>query len=200
MDFNADQLKDQIPYYLTRAQKDGLVKALSDFPEKMNYYTGWHKSELLQGDGWSSLTIINFHNCEKKNIKGIIISNSCDVSQENQRDATPKLIFSPIIKLESYVNKLKESGLSEEKIKDKVRAIKEQKITSIFYLPQQSALDEDYIAILDDIHSIPAPIFWQSSEKQKIFTLSQVGFYLFIMKLSIHFCRFHEKVFRDEEH
>lgn len=198
MDLNIDQLKDQIPYYLTREQKDGLIKALSDFPEKMNYYTMLHKEDLLQGDGWSSLTIINFYSCEKKNVKGIIVSNSCDISMENPRDTPPKVIFSPIIKLDGYIQKLKESGLAIHKVEDKLRAIKEQKITSIFYLPKQSILDGDYIALLDDTHSMPAHIFWHNTDKQKIFTLSQVGFYLFIMKLSIHFCRFHENVIRDK--
>jgi hypothetical protein len=29
---DVDKFKDQIPYYLTQPQKEGLVKALADFP------------------------------------------------------------------------------------------------------------------------------------------------------------------------
>ena len=36
--------------------------------------------------------------------------------------------------------------------------------------------------------------FGQDIEKEKLYTLSQEGFWVFLIKLSIHFCRFHENV------
>lgn len=68
--------------------------------------------------------------------------------------------------------------------------------TELFYLPRGSNLDDDYVALLDDIHTAPFPQFQRQKDKQKLFTLSQVGFYLFLFKLSIHFCRFHENIDR----
>jgi hypothetical protein len=39
--------------------------------------------------------------------------------------------------------------------------------------------------LLDDIHSMPVQVYEEEKSKGKIFTLSQAGFYLFILKLSI---------------
>ena len=82
------------------------------------------------------------------------------------------------------------------KIENKITAIKEQKVTALFYLPKGSVLDDDYVAVLDDIHTIPLNRYTAQNGKQKLFTLSQVGFYLFLLKLSVHFCRFQENIQR----
>ncbi|HCD2128588.1 TPA: hypothetical protein NBJ12_004746, partial [Escherichia coli] len=51
--FDIEKFKDQIPYYLTAPQKEGLINALRDFPENTNYYlTNYHddlKNAALQG-------------------------------------------------------------------------------------------------------------------------------------------------------
>lgn len=195
MAITVEDIKESIPYYLTQEAKDGLIKELKDFPEKMNYYTTKYQDELLQGDGWDNLEIINLETAERKSIKGIILSNSCDISSENPRDVPARIVFAPIIPLPLYENLLVQKKIAQEKVLSKISAIKQQKITSFFYLPQGGRLESDYIAVLDDLHSLPACNF-QKSTRKKAFTLSQAGFYLFLLKLSIHFCRFHENVFR----
>jgi hypothetical protein len=72
---------------------------------------------------------------------------------------------------------------------DKIAAIRKQHVTSLFYLPMGASLNEDHVALLDDLHTLPLRMF-QNADRPKLFTLSQVGFYLFVVKLSIHFCRF----------
>ena len=197
MDINEESIKDHIPYYLTQAAKDGIIKALKDFPEKMSYYTGIHKDEILQGDGWNCFELINFETAERKSIKGIILSNSCDISSENSRDLPIRIVFAPIIPLSSYEQLLISNKVAHDKISDKINSIQQQKVTSLFYLPKGGNLESDHIAVLDDLHTLPANHFYMKSEKKKQFTLSQVGFYLFLLKLSIHFCRFHENVLRE---
>jgi hypothetical protein len=199
MSITIDNIKKHIPYYLTQKDQDALIKALEDFPDKMNYYTRFHKDEILQGDGWNCLDIINFEAKNHKAIKGIILSNSCDISSKNKRDLPVRIGFAPIIPLSSYEKLLISSGIEEDKISDKLKSIKEQKITSLFYLPKGEGLESDYIAILDDLHSLPANNFYQNQKKEKQFTLSQAGFYLFLLKLSIHFCRFREEILRDND-
>lgn len=194
-----EDIKEHIPYYLTQEAKKGLVKALKDFPEKMNYYTTKHQDELLQGDGWNSLDTINLETAERKSIKGIILSNSCDISQGNPRDAPARIIFAPIIPLSLYEALLTKSGIDLEKVSSKVSSIRLQKVTSLFYLPKGGCLESDHIAVLDDLHTLPVQGFFKKTDREKQFTLSQAGFYLFLFKLSIHFCRFHENVFRDYE-
>jgi hypothetical protein len=199
MGITVEDIKEHIPYYLTQEAKEGLVKALKDFPEKMNYYTTKHPNELLQGDGWNSLDIINVETAERKSIKGIILSNSCDIRSENTRDVPARIVFAPILPLSLYEGLLAQSGIDLNKVSSKINSIKLQKVTSLFYLPKGGCLESDYIAVLDDLHTLPVQLFCKKSDRGKQFTLSQAGFYLFLFKLSVHFCRFHENVFRDYE-
>jgi hypothetical protein len=201
MEISVDSLHDQIPYYLTRDQKEGLLKALKDFPRNTPYYlTGNYKEEyqekLLQGDGWTKLKIFNFYTGEKASINGIVLSNTCDVTPENARELPVNIVFAPIVPLSAYSAALEKGGISSEKIQQKILAIKAQQITTIFYLPAGDDLDKDHMVLLDDIHTIPAKAFEQEAEKSKQFTLSLFGFYLFVFKLSVHFCRLHEGVNR----
>ena len=195
---NDGYLAAQIPYYLTEEAKQGLLKALKDFPEKTNYYTTFYSDEILQGDGISSIEVTNFEDGRKKSIKGILLSNSCDMDVSNKRDFPIKLTFAPLIKLDNYIRLLKEQGLDERKIEAKVCSIKEQKVTYIFFLPKNTFpdFDSDHIALFSDLYTVSLSTVKKFDENPKLFTLSQVGFYLFVFKLSIHFCRFHENVDR----
>jgi hypothetical protein len=195
MDLSSDELKVHIPYYLTENQKSGLSKAFLDFSneKEVDFYINGYEKEKLQGDGWSKLKILRFSDGERANIKGIILSNTCDISPENQRSFPTKITFAPLVKLSNYTQLLYSSKLSKQQVSDKVEMIKKQKVTSIFFLPSSKNIDDDYIAILDDIHTVPSSA---TTDSEKIFTLSMFGFYLFVFKLSIHFCRFHEEVQR----
>ncbi len=197
MQITTDSIKEQIPYYLSQEAKDNLVKALDNFPRKIDYYINKYQGEILQGDGWNYVDIINFEDGRRRLIKAVLLSNSCDVSPENKRDLPVKLTFAPIIKLNNYQSVLIKAKLDNQQIEAKINAIKEQKITSLIYLPKGSDLEDDYIALLDDLHTVPYTVFDSHKDKKKLFTLSQVGFYLFNLKLSVHFCRFHEEVDRD---
>lgn len=196
MSITAETIQAYIPYYLTQEQKDGLVKALAEFPKPIQYYIALYPNELLQGDGWEKLEVIRFETGARDQIKGILLSNSCDISAENKREIPPKITFAPIIKLAKYSELLLKHGLTPQQISDRFQAIREQRITTMFYLPKGGSLEEEHVALLDDLHTIPARAFEQVAERKKLFTLSLVGFYLFLLKLSVHFCRFHEEVAR----
>lgn len=197
MEITADSLKEQIPYYLTQGQKEGLLKALKDFPIITNYYLNGYQDELLQGDGWTRLQVRRFETGEGASILGIILSNTCDIAPENKRDLPANIIFAPLIPLSAYVNLLDRTGIDLGRIRDKVASIKEQKVSSIFFLPAGSGLQEDHLALLDELYTMPARVFELEEAKSKVFTLSLLGFYLFVFKLSVHFCRFQEQVTRN---
>lgn len=91
------------------------------------------------------------------------------------------------------------AGIKHESVDAKLNAIREQSVTSMFYVPKGAALEEDCIALLDDLHTVPLVRFNKSEDRKKLFTLGTVGFYLFLFKLSVHFCRFHENVQREHE-
>ncbi len=196
MSISAETIQAHIPYYLTQEQKDGLVKALAEFPRPIQYYIPLYPEELLQGDGWEKLEIVRFEDGARDQIKGILLSNSCDISIGNKREMPPRIIFAPIMKLANYSELLLRHGLMPQQINDRFQAIREQRVTTMFYLPKGGSLEEEYVALLDDLHTVPARIFEQVAERKKLFTLSLVGFYLFVLKLSVHFCRLHEEVAR----
>lgn len=194
MDITAENLQEHIPYYLTAPQKEGLVRALADFPRNFPYYCGGFESELLQGDGWKGFQIFNFVTGERASVMGVVLSNSCDVSTENARTLPVKITFAPLIKLSDYRRLLEKTNLTAAAIDAKIEAIRNQRVTEFFYLPAGSQLEDESVVMLGDLHSMPLREFERTATKAKSFTLSLCGFYLFLLKLSIHFCRFHEEV------
>lgn len=201
MTFDADALRQQIPYYLTAPPDQkvmlGELKALIEGANKGYFIPAAYadyRDEMLQGDGWRKFQIFSFKSVSVNLVRGIVISNSCDVSQENARVFPTNVTFAPIIKLSKLIARYKAHGLDDEKVKSHLVDIKAQRLTSMFYLPTDGLLDEDHVALLDDLHSMPVELHRQAAEK--MFTLSMAAFYLFVFKLSVHFCRLHENVNR----
>jgi len=135
MEITAESIHNQIPYYLTDDAKISLTAALESFPDNTDYYLNPGLSDTLQGDGWNSLQIIEFNTMTRQNIKGIVLSNSCDIDPENKREVPTKLNFAPIIKLNAFRALLNASELNAESIEGKLKAISEQRVSSVFFLP-----------------------------------------------------------------
>lgn len=188
-----EEIKLHLPAYLSPEQKSDLFKELKSFPTNFNYYATHPGKEILQGDGWNEFTVIDFDSMQKKQVKAIILSNTCDISRENKRIIIPKIVFAPLIKLRKYILLLQENEISESDLKSKLDSIKRQEVTSVFYLPIGGKMNEEYIVSFDDLHSMPIN---STNITEKLFTFSQQGYYLFLLKLSIHFCRFNDGVIR----
>ena len=85
-----------------------------------------------------------------------------------------------------------------ESINDHIARIKKQYISHIFFLPAGSQLENDSIVLFDRINSLPNSLQDRNKiPEQRLFTLSDYGFYLFLYKLSIHFTRIRENVSRN---
>lgn len=201
MTFDAEALRQQIPYYLTAASAQKvLVAELKKLIEGADrgYFipTGYdgYTTEMLQGDGWRGFKIFSFQSGKVNASRGIVLSNSCDVSSENTRVFPPKVTFAPIVKLSRIIERFVAYGLDREKVASRLTDIKAQRVTNMFYLPADGLLDGDHVVLLDDLHSMPVEVL--QIEAEKLFTLSMAAFYLFVFKLSVHFCRLHENVDR----
>jgi len=81
---NIEQFRVHLPEYLTLGQKSEVLKALSSFPDKINYYTPQFPNDMLQGDGWRGLEVLEFESGARKPRKGIILSNTCDIDPANK--------------------------------------------------------------------------------------------------------------------
>ncbi|VVM58931.1 MULTISPECIES: hypothetical protein [Pseudomonas] len=196
MNIDRFDYKDFLPYYLTEEQRIGLAGALKDFSDKTNLYTSGFAGEVLQGDLWGKSPLMDFDSREIKSARILVISNSCDISPDNKRELPVYITYAPVIGLAMYAAALKKSGIDAAVIKAKLQAIREQKITSMLFLPIGHGMDEEGVALLDRTTSIPYKAFNGHAEKSKLTSLSQVGHYLLSFKLSIHFCRMHEAIAR----
>jgi hypothetical protein len=187
-----------LPYYLTAEAKTWIINELNKFPlgEMQYFLLHGFEQEMLQGDGWTRLQLRNFVTGEQSAINGVVLSNTCDVTPENKRDLPVNITFSPLIPVEAYTALLIQAGLPRTSIDAKIAAMKRQEVTNIFYVPTGGALKSEHFVLLGDVHSLPAKVYQEDPNKNKLFTLSQAGFYLFLLKLSMHFCRFHEEVLR----
>ena len=154
--------------------------------------------EMLQGDGWRGFQKFNFHTGEICSIRGLDISNSCDIDPNNPRVQPTQITFAPLVKLSQYEEILRRSWTDAQRIQNRLDSIRDQKTTNIFFLPEGGPLSEDYIINFDDISSMPASLHMESKEREKLFTLSDTGFYLLVFKLSVHFCSLQENVNRSD--
>ena len=195
-----EQVSLFLPKYLTPTQKQELYSEMLRFPGTTQFYL--HRpdlrDQLLQGDGWQGFIAINFHTGQRKVVSGVILSNSCDVSTDNCRRLPVNILFAPLVSLSQYEKLLLVSGKTPAQVDSQFNEIRNQKVTSVFYLPRLSEVIKESIILLDDIHMHPLSDFLEVSH-EPLFQLNQFAFYLFLIKLSIHFCRFQEGIQRFED-
>ena len=131
----------------------------------------------------------------------MVVSNTCDTAPDNKRLLGSRLLYCPIISFEKYQNLLRQQ-------KDKLpanfnpaghlEAIKKQHNSSMFFLPQAEKIEDAGIALLDRINNCDAQsLDLHELITNRLFTLSDYGFYLFLFKLSLHLTRIREGVVRN---
>lgn len=197
-----DDIKIFLPKYLSEDQQKKLFDELKSYPENMDkrFYSLALSAEkmLFQGDGFADVPMASYEDKSFRNVKGFLISNSCDSSLENKRIYSSYLSFAPLISLEKYKKALIEDGHDEMSVENHISTIKEQKVSTFFYLPSVDDLNECFVRF-DNIFSIPSSKeVIEGIFSKRLFTLSNYGFYLLLFKLSVHFSRIQEKIERDE--
>jgi len=85
-------------------------------------------------------------------------------------------------------------GWSSDKVQSTLDAIKKQLVTNFFYLPASGTFAES-VAVLDDLQSQPLSYFARNNGG-RVFSLNQFGWYLLLIKLSVHFTRMGEGLAR----
>lgn len=192
-----EQVRVYLPKYLSPTQTRELYDALRQFPNLPTFYLppATSDGDLLQGDGWRGFIVSEFHGNRRKIVAGIILSNSCDIDTQNTSHLPRRILFCPLISLYEYERALIHEGLGATQIANILQDIRRQRITDIFYLPGGPYGPTESMALLDDVHPHPLADF-KNKERTRMFRLHQSAFYVFVVKLSIHFCRLQEKVSR----
>lgn len=206
-----DFLERNLPAFLLRTDKDRIKDGLLQFiqghyKEAKNYdhfYLQDPPKFFMQGDLINSLPVVNWNPTTSKYdtffSSVMLISNSCDVTQENNRLSTKEALFAPLVSLRTYFKNLQEAGFSKDQIDSLYNEFKNQKITNVYYLPPNHINSEEYLAFLDKVCWHPSMEFANKLkliDSERFLSLANFGYYLLIFKLSIHFCRVPEEVER----
>lgn len=196
-----DKIELYLPQYLSSEDKTALKKELASFPTdgtKDTIYTSamGNANYLLQGDGISDIPYINFPDTKIGKVPGILLSNTCDMSMDNKRINSCRVLFAPLIDFDKYKDLVLRT-CGKEKAESHLIDLKKQYITQALFLPKGCGLKNDSIVFFDKAISLPlSEELVQEFCKKKLFTLSNFGFYLFLLKISIHFTRIQEKINR----
>lgn len=212
MSFGQEHWDVLLPSYLTNETKGRLQEALEQFrPTNRdeisydNFYKDYRYEYFMQGDIVleirSAFWDKGVASYEKNYSDGLILTNTCDISFDNQRNINPKqCLFAPLLDLEDYSADLLANGYNEQKVNAFKRNIRAQLYSNLFYLPKVNHDGTDRIALLDRI-------FWYPIEElepliptindERVASLNQYGFYLLVLKLSYHFCRLPEQCDRE---
>jgi len=195
-----EDVKKYLPQFLSRTSSEELFSCLKDFPDNIDsrMYCDYLKEEsfFAQGDGVAKLKMVSWKTQTLVDVNAIILSNTCDISKENKRTLPPSCTYCLVLELDKYLDLLRRERKDEGYIKNFENDIKRQSITSIFYLPKAHDLDKEYIALMDHVGS--CPISHLDNTKTKLFSLSNYGFYMFLLKLSIHFTRVKDGIDRSD--
>ena len=196
-----EDIKKYLPQYLSDKElgllKDELTK-FTDYGTKDTIHTIALNGAnyFLQGDGISDMPYLNFPDTNIHHIDAILLSNTCDMSTENQRLNDCRIMYAPIIKYEKYAAMLQKS-ISSARVDNHLADIKAQKISQILYLPKGGKMAYDGIVFFDRAISLPLTAETVKSKcTNKLFTLSNFGLYLLLLKMSVHFTRIQERINR----
>ncbi len=199
-----DELKKYIPKFLPSGEQDDLfygLKQITDNKEAYmyklkNFYStyGTEKDPYLdQGDGLADMKIYNLPNPASRDGLGFVLSNTCDINPDNERDIPMRILYAPVLNLDKYVRLLKEKGIYREGWIENVR---QQKITHLIYLPKGPGLDYEAIVPLDHIISVDQDSVPVASIREKrVFQLSRIAWYILLIKITHHFARTNKGLF-----
>ncbi len=212
MGFGEDQWNILLPSYLSDESKGRLQKSLEQFHQSNrdeisyeDFYKNYGYEYFLQGDIVLEIRTAHWNKDErsfgKSYYDGLILSNTCDISFDNNRNVNPKqCLFAPLLDLNSYLQDLLAAGYTAQKTEEFKKNVKAQLYSNLFYLPKINDQDKERIALLDRMFWYPIdelqPLVATINE-ERIASLNQYGFYLLVFKLSYHFCRLPEQCDRE---
>lgn len=198
-----DKIKRHLPTYLNPESRKKLFDELKAFPSNIDermYSSDIDINDdiIYQGDIIDNQPIIFLPDTSIKEKRVFVISNTCDNDINNPRPTSPTVSYCPIIDFTAYINMINKTGFfkTKEALEGHIKAIKDQRITTMFYLPSHKDISES-IVLLSSFNSLRLDNHQKNNfiANRKL-CLANYGFYLFLIKLSIHLTRIEENVDR----
>jgi hypothetical protein len=202
-----DDAQRFLPRHLTEEETSKLLEDIRNYPgnlDKRLYMTPVADDEnvILQGDGIGELLVINLPAPDVRAVPAMVLSNTCDADLSNKRAFPTALCYAPIFSLDKYLAGLRERKVkSEDYIVGHEKDIRRQALTQIFFLPKSGGLKGDSIVFLDRINSCQNRAVDRTNLSQnRLFSLSNYGHWLLLLKVAIHFSRLTDKTARGGVH
>lgn len=195
-------------------EKDSFIKSMKELPVIKNdrFYRSYpeYANIILQADVISDLPVVALPDTTITNAAAaLVFSSSCDIDVRNDRMHSPALLYSPIISTKQYekslhaeLNANNDSEKASE-ISRRLKDVREQKITQLFYLPPGPGMNEEMLVSFDAIQNIDnESIDRNTINTRKLLSLSSYGWYIFLFRLSVFFNRMSDEVvqLRSEPH
>lgn len=195
-----EQVRRSLAPYLSDESKSDLIRQLRAFAEQparpSDYFTTIPSApDPLQGDVWRGLVVLDFDTSERDQVVGMVLSNSCDISTANEPYPDQRLVFAPLLALDVYAQLLQEAGKTHQQVDTYLEQVRRQKVYRIFYVPAMPGVLRESIVALDAVHSEPLRAL-AADGVRRLFSLNNFGWYMLLLKLSIHFTRMDEKLDR----
>jgi hypothetical protein len=211
-DFKIEQL---LPPYLTEIEKGRIKKGLEQFFQpnqnkktdelyKDFYLENSPKFYLLQSDIINSIKTIGWNEEKEDYYSGyqpaMLVSNSCDVTDDNARSLNQKeALFAPVLPLNEVIKDYEKAGFSSQQINNFCNTLRKQEFSNLFYLPKNHINQKEYLVHLDKIFWHPITSVKKVNknlQENRFISLSNFGYYLFLVKVSFHICRLPEEIDR----
>ena len=209
MPFGDLSWESTLPPYLSNSDKNRLKDGLAQFfdpahRQKTKQYDNFYLKEppafFMQGDIINSLLVYDWDFKNGTYFTGyapvILVSNSCDVTLKESSLLEKEALFAPIIPLNEFFEDLRGDGYSEDNIASIHTNLKHQTFSNLFYLPPNPIDNREFVVFFDKIFWHPSERVQEKSckiDEERFLSLDNFGFYLFICKISYHFCRVPEE-------
>jgi hypothetical protein len=206
--FDKHHLERLLPDYLSKAEKGRLLKALEQFQEQgswnnasyAHFYLNKKTDYFLQGDLlrgirqaiWNPTT----DEFQKIYANSLILSNTCDLDSTNERVIPKDVVLAPLTPFGDFVEELSLLVTNKTKLATIIQGVKSQTYSNVFYLPSHPQSNQDFVCFFDNAFWFPTEeltAYLPNIEQIRVQSLDYFGYYLFLVKLSYHFCRLSEE-------
>jgi len=197
-----EEIQTYLPQHLSFAETTELLREINEqFPaiDATRMYTTIHAAEevIFQGDGIADLLYVYIPSPNIAPYNCMVFSNTCDMDPRNEGIVVPAICYAPIMRLDKFRDALTAAGQTNQQIESRIESIRTQRVTTAFYLPRGGKLEAESVVLMDRIcHCASQSIPRKEIPARRLFTLSQIGAYLFFFKLSVHLLRMTDKVAR----
>ncbi len=156
--------------------KEGVQEAIAQFEkggEQIKYLTLNPLSELSQGDVISAIPFYYFDENGNQQVfksDALVLSTSCHIDQKD------KLVLVPVIPLKAYEGNLVE--------------LKKNKVIDYMYIPDGNLID--MFVDFEIMNTFSKDLIMKGIKNEKIHrvaSLNQIGYYFFIIKLTVYLMR-----------